>query len=130
MTENQRKVYDILKSNGGWMQSPDIALEGNFDRMADVTASLTSLMKYGCVDSIKQELFDGTILTFYCIIKEYKPVKRWFVNICNLNGFSICIKEFNSQAEALTFIKSNKERNDRLHHARYFLYKGEEVGEY
>ena len=130
MTENQRKVYDILKSNNGWMRKSDIALKGNFDKMVDVTASLTALMKYGYVDSIKQELFDGTILTFYCIIKEYKPVGKWFVNVCNWNGFNVHTKEFNSETEALTFIKNNKERNNGLCHARYFLYKGEEVGEY
>lgn len=132
MTENQRKVYDILKSNNGWMRSPDIALVGNFDRMVDVTSSLTSLMKYDYVDSIKQELFDGTVLIFYRIIKEYKPIEKWFVNICNWNGFNVCTKEFNSKMEALTFIKNNdKERdNNNLCHARYFLYKAEEVGEY
>lgn len=132
MTENQRKVYEILKTNGGWMKSPDIALMGNFDRMADVTASLTSLMKCDYVESIKQKLLDGTVWTFYRIIKEYKPMEKWFVNICNWNGFNICTKEFNSKMEALTFIKNNnKERdNNNLHHPRYFLYKGEEVGEY
>lgn len=130
MTENQRKVYEILKSNNGWMRSPDIALEGNFDRMADVTASLTSLMKYGYVDSIKQELFDGTILTFYCIIKEYKPPVAWFVEICDLAGFNIYTKKFSSQTEALTFIENRKKQYNGLYQSRYLLYKGEEVGEY
>lgn len=130
MTENQRKVYDILKSNGGWMRSLDIALEGNFDRMADVTTSLTSLMKYGYVDSIKQELFNETILTFYRIIKEYEPSVAWFVEVCGLAGHNMYTKKFSSQIEALAFIKNDKERNNSLYHVRYFLYKGKEVGEY
>lgn len=130
MNENQRKVYDILKSNNGWMRSPEIALEGNFDRMADVTASLTSLMKHGYVDSIKQQLFDGTILTFYYVIKEYEPPVTWFVGICDLAGFSIYTKKFSSQTEALDFIEKHKKQYSDLYRSRYLLYKGEEVGEY
>ena len=130
MTENQRKVYDILKSNNGWMRSPDIALEGNFDRMVDVTSSLTSLMKYGYVESIKQKLLDGTVWTFYRIIKEYEPPAAWFVEVCDIVGFSIYTKKFSSQTEALAFIEKNKKQYNNLYQSRYLLYKGEEVGEY
>lgn len=130
MTENQRKVYDILKSNNGWMKSPDIALKGDFDKVADVTGSLTSLVKCGYVNSIKQKLFDGTILTFYRIIKEYDPPVTWFVEVCDPAGFSIYTKKFSSQTEALTFIEEHKKQYSNLYQSRYLLHKGEEVGEY
>lgn len=130
MTENQRKVYDILKSNNGWMKSSDIALVGNFDRMADVTASLISLMKYGYVESIKQKLLDGTVWTFYRIIKEYEPPAAWFVEVCDIVGFNIYTKKFSSQTEALAFIEKHKKQYNNLYQSRYLLYKGEEVGEY
>lgn len=130
MTENQRKVYDILKSNNGWMRKSDIALKGNFDKMVDVTASLTALMKYEYVDSIKQKLFDGTVLTFYHIIKEYELPVAWFVEVCDLAGFNIYTKKCSSQTEALTFIENHKKQYSGLYQSRYHLYKGEEVGEY
>lgn len=130
MTEDQKKVYDILKSNNGWMRRTDITLKGNFDKTADVTASLTALMKCGYVNSIKQKLFDGTILTFYRIIKEYEPPVAWFVEVRDLTGFSIYTKKCSSQTDALTFIESHKKQYNGLYQSRYHLYKGEEVGEY
>lgn len=130
MTENQKKVYDILKSNNGWMKRSDITLKGNFDKEADVTASLTSLIKYGYVEGIKQELFDETILTFYRIIKEYEPPVAWFVEVCDLADFTIYTKKCSSQTDALTFIENHKKQYSSLYQSHYFLYKGEEVGKY
>lgn len=130
MTENQKKVYEILKSNKGWMKRSDITLKGNFDKEADVTASLTSLIKYGYVVGIKQKLLDETTLTLYHIIKEYEPPVAWFVEICDLVGFNIYTKKCSSQTEALTFIENHKKQYSGLYQSRYHLYKGEEVGEY
>lgn len=130
MTENQRKVYDILKSNNGWMSTEDILNKGGFEKYAPVTSSLISLVKCGYVERKTQELLNGNTMRFYHLIKKYES-KRWFVEQVNHFGHTVKILPFPSKEEALSYINLKRlEEHGIPIEVNYRLYEVQEVGEY
>ena len=129
MTENQRRIYRVMKSDK-WMSLDEIWEKSGFEKKVTVAGCIQGLRASGDVECEEQTLLDGTVLKFYRIIKEYEPPVAWFVEVCDIVGFNIYTKKFSSQTEALTFIEEHRKHYGNFYQSRYHLYKGEEVGEY
>ena len=130
MTENQRKVYEILESSGEWMSTEDIANKEGFEKYAPVTSSLISLVKSGYVERKTQKLLNGNTMGFYRLIKKYES-KKWFVEQVNRFGHTVKMLPFLSKEEALSYINLKKSEEHGIPiELNYRLYEAQEVGEY
>lgn len=131
MTENQRKVYEILESNGGWMSVRDIADKGSFEKHAPVICCLIGFVKHGYVEKKSQDLLNGNTMGFYRLVEKYEPKKLWFVEMVNNFGYTIKMRSFSSKEEALKYIDLRKlDEEFSFIKSTYRLYEAQEVGEY
>lgn len=136
MTENQRKVYEILESNGGWMSIKDIkdiANKGDFEKYSSVTSCLIAFVKQGYVERKTQELLNGNTMAFYRLAKKHEPKKLWFIEQADRFGYTIEMKSFSSKEEALNYINLKKLNKHGILipiESTYRVYEAQEVGEY